>query len=139
MSDVARGITIAFACVIILVSGVGGCMYGYPMYNVYSQKMDGEAKLAHSQYERQTQVSDAQGQLDAAKLLAQRDVERARGVAQANQIIGESLKNNESYIRWLFVEGLKETKNQVIYIPTETQLPILEASGLTKRAAPPVQ
>src|SRR5882672_1853256 len=91
------------ALAIFAVAAIGVGLYGCPQYNVYNQKMEGEAILAHSQYERQVQVQDAQGKLDAAKLLAQTDVERARGVAQANSIIGDSLKNNEAYLRWLFV------------------------------------
>lgn len=114
------------AVAFLLIGGVSGCMYGYPEYNVYQQKMAGEATLAHSTYERRVQVQDAQGKLDAAKLLADVDIERARGVAEANKVIGSSLKDNEAYLRWLFVESLKDTKNQVIYVPTETQLPILE-------------
>lgn len=123
----AFGFGFGSAVSIFLLGAIGVGLYGCPQYNVYSQRMSGEASLAHSEFERQVQVRDAQGQLDAAKLLAARDVERAKGVAQSNQIIGDSLKNNEAYLRWLFVEGLKETKNQIIYVPTETQLPILEA------------
>ena len=103
-------------------------MWGCPQYNVYSQKMEGEALLAHAEYSKQTQVMDAHGRLEAAKSLAQVDVERAKGVAEANQIIGQSLKNNESYIRWLYIEALKEkTGTEVIYVPTEAGIPILEA------------
>jgi len=50
------------------------------------------------------------------------------GVAAANKIIGDSLHNNEDYLRYLFVNGLEHTSNQVIYVPTEANLPILEAS-----------
>ena len=53
---------------------------------------------------------------------------KAEGVAKANQIIGDSLKSNDSYLKYLWIRGLKDTKNQVIYVPTETGLPILEAS-----------
>lgn len=118
------------ALVIGLMMIIGGGLYGCPQYNVYEQRMEGEAALAHSTYERQVQVQDATGKLAAAKLLADTDVERARGVAGANTIIGGSLKGNEAYLHWLFLETLKETKNQVIYIPTESQLPILEAKRL---------
>lgn len=56
------------------------------------------------------------------------EVNRAMGVAKANAIIGDSLKNNESYLRWLYIEGLKEkVGSEVIYVPTEAGLPILEA------------
>lgn len=111
----------------LLVAITAG-MVGCPQYGVYSQRMEGEAKLAHSQYERQIQVQDAEGKQAAASHLAQVDIERAKGVAEANRIIGQSLKQNEDYLRWLYIEALKEkTGQEVIYVPTEAGLPILEA------------
>jgi regulator of protease activity HflC (stomatin/prohibitin superfamily) len=65
---------------------------------------------------------------DSAKQLAEAEVIRAEGVAKANAIIGSSLKNNEDYLRYLFVNNLEHTQNQVIYVPTEANLPILEAT-----------
>ena len=44
--------------------------------------------------------------MDSAKLLADAEVERAKGVAQANAIIGDSLKNNEEYLRYLYINGI---------------------------------
>lgn len=108
----------------IVTLGLWGC----PQYQVYSQRMDGESQLAHAEYSKKVQVQDAMGKLEAAKSLAQAEVERARGVAQANKIIGDSLKNNEGYLQWLYIEALKEKQgDQVIYVPTEAGLPILEA------------
>lgn len=104
-----------------------GGMWGCPHYNVYSSRLDGEAKLAHAQYEREVQVRDAQGKYEASSLLAKAEVERAKGVAEANKVIGTSLKGNEAYLRWLYIEGLKEKTGEVIYVPTEAGLPILEA------------
>lgn len=132
MGEGSFGFGFGSAFSIFLLGAIGVGLYGCPQYNVYSKRMEGEATLAHSTYERQVQVQDAQGKLDAAKLLANVDIERARGVAEANKVIGTSLKDNEPYLRWLFVENLKETKDQVIYVPTETQLPILEASRKAK-------
>ena len=115
---------VGFVCFIIL-AGMVGC----PKYKVYEQRLEGEAELAKSQYARQVQIQDAQSKQEAAKHLAQAEVERAKGVAQANSIIGDSLKNNESYLRWLYIEGLKErTGAETIYVPTEAGLPILEAN-----------
>lgn len=102
-------------------------LWGCPQWNVYSQRMEGESQLAHSEYSKKVQVQDALGRLEAAKSLALAEIERAKGVAGANVIIGDSLKNNESYLRWLWIEGLKEKGNNVIYVPTEAGLPILEA------------
>lgn len=110
---------------IVLIGSLG--LWGCPHYSVYSARMDGEAKLAHAQSEREVQVRDAQGRLEASSLLARADIERAKGVAEANKIIGTSLRDNEAYLRWLFIEGLKEKQGEVIYIPTEAGLPILEA------------
>ena len=109
-------------------------MWGCPQYNVYSQRMSGEAELANANYSKQVAVQEAQAKMDAATLLAQAEVERAKGVAQANKIIGDSLKDNEAYLRYLFVNNLENTKDQIIYVPTEGNLPVLEASRLQKPA-----
>jgi hypothetical protein len=101
-------------------------MWGMPIYTVYHQKMEGEAELAKANFSKQVAVQEAQAKMDAAVMLANAGVERAKGVAKANQIIGDSLKNNEDYLRYLFVNNLEHTQNQVIYIPTEANLPILE-------------
>ena len=104
-------------------------MYRCPQYNVYNQRMEGESQLAHAQYSKQVQVQDALAKFESAKSLAQAEVERAKGVAAANQIIGDSLKNNEQYLRYLWIHNLDsaEKTGQVIYVPTEAGLPILEA------------
>ena len=101
---------------------------GCPYYNVWQQGLAGEAALARATQDRQIAIQEAQAKMESAKLLAAAEVERAKGVAQANKIIGDSLHNNEDYLRYLFVNGLENTKNQVIYVPTEANLPILEAT-----------
>lgn len=116
---------------VVLIGGI--MMYGCPKYNVYAQRMQGQAILAHAQSSREVAVAEAKAKMESAELLAQAEVMRARGVAQANQIIGASLKGNEDYLRYLWInnlEGIKE--GQVIYVPTEAGLPILEAGRLKK-------
>ncbi|UCF13227.1 MAG: hypothetical protein JSW06_02940 [Thermoplasmatales archaeon] len=39
----------------------------------------------------------------------------------------ESLKQNEAYLRYLWIQGLHDGSSEVIYIPTEANLPILES------------
>lgn len=123
------------AGVMVLGFLIFGGMWGCPQYNVYSARMEGESKLAHAVAEREVQVRDAQGKAEAATLLAKAEVERAKGVAEANKIIGHSLQDNEAYLRWLYIEGLKEKQGEVIYVPTEAGLPILEA-GRRNRVKP---
>ena len=102
-------------------------MYGLPLYSVYSSRQAGEAALAQATYDRQIAVAEAHAKMESAKLLADAEVERAKGVAKANKIIGDSLKDNEVYLKYLWVNNLENSKNQVIYIPTEANLPLLEA------------
>ena len=126
MDETKLFVRLGLAGVAVVALGIGSCMYGMPMYNVYHQKMEGEAELAKANFSKQVMVQEAQAKMDSAKMLAEAEVERAKGVARANQIIGDSLKNNEDYLRYLFVNNLEHTSNQVIYIPTEANLPILE-------------
>lgn len=124
-----RGLAIAVAVPVLVVgSGIGACMRWYPEYSVYQQRMEGEAELAKAQYSRQVQVADAEGRLAAAKKLAEVEVARASGVAQANKIIGDSLKDNEAYLRYLWITDVTgSNKPTIIYVPTEANIPILEA------------
>lgn len=91
----------------------------------------GEALLLEAESSKKIAVESAKAALESAKLLADAEVARARGVAEANRIIGDSLKGNEAYLRYLYISNLNEAdKNgniKTIYIPTEAGLPILEA------------
>lgn len=111
----------------LILGGVGGCLYVSPKYNVYKQEMAGLAELKKAEYNRKIAVHEADAKKEASTLLASAEVERAKGVAEANKIIGDSLKENEAYLRWLWINGLTEGGNSVIYVPTEAGLPILEA------------
>ena len=113
--------------VMALIVLVAGAMYGCPKYIVYTNRMQGEAALAKSIAEKQVAVQAALAKKDSAGLLAEAEVLRAQGVANANNIIGNSLKDNEAYLRWLWIEHMAEGNKEVIYIPTEAGIPILEA------------
>lgn len=118
---------LGLVCSVLLV--LGGC-WAYPNYNVYSQRLEGQALLAHAQSAKEVAVAEAKAKMEAATLLADAEVARAKGVAAANKIIGESLKNNESYLRYLWIQEIagKATDKTVVYVPTEANLPILEAT-----------
>lgn len=105
----------------------GLLMWGCPNYSVYQQNLEGEAELARATQNRQISIQEAQAKKESAKDLAEAEVIRATGAARANKIIGESLKHNEAYLHYLFINNMENTQNQVIYIPTEAGLPILEA------------
>lgn len=89
--------------------------------------MVGKSELARAESNRQIRTLEAKAQLESSKHLADAEVVRARGVAEANQIIGRSLQENEAYLRYLWIQGLQTNQMQVVYVPTEANLPILEA------------
>jgi regulator of protease activity HflC (stomatin/prohibitin superfamily) len=134
-SDVTSIAKLAGIVSLVVALCIGAGMVGCPTYKVYKARMDGEAELAQANQNRQISVAQSKAKAEAATYEAQAEVTRAQGVAKANLIIGDSLKNNEGYLRYLFVNNLAETKDQVIYIPTEAGLPILEAGH---RPAAPV-
>jgi regulator of protease activity HflC (stomatin/prohibitin superfamily) len=105
----------------------GGCMWGCPNYDVYQKTLSGEAELKKAEWNRQITVKEAEAKLNSAKMLADAEIIRAEGVSKANKIIGDSLKGNEAYLRYLWIQNLEQGNNSVIYIPTEAGLPILEA------------
>ena len=115
---------------LIFIGIIVGCLVGCPTYRVYTQEMEGKAELQRAISNRQIAIQEAHAKMEAAKDLAQAEIIRARGIAQANQIIGNSLKNNEAYLHWLWIDQLENNKNSVIYIPTEANLPIMEANRL---------
>lgn len=119
--------TIVLHAVFFLTILISLCMAGCPYYNVWSSNLAGKASLARATQDRQIAVQEALAKKESARMLADAEIERAKGVAKANQIIGDSLRNNEEYLRYLWIDGLQQNKSQVIYVPTEANLPILEA------------
>lgn len=116
------GVLIALAFLVLFVA-----MWGLPQYNVWAAELDGRAELRKAEQNRQIAVEEAKAQKESAQCLADAEIIRAEGVAKANKIIGDSLKGNEAYLRYLWINGLNSNKQNVIYVPTEAGLPILEA------------
>lgn len=65
-------------------------------------------------------------ELQKAKKEAEIEVARAEGAAKSNRIIAESI--TESFLRYRWIDTLQTNQKVVIYVPTEANLPILEAS-----------
>ncbi len=122
------GLVFAIIGVLIFIILViwGLCAFS-SVYGVWSEGKRGEAELSHAEYNRKIATLEAKAKEESAHHLAASEIIRAEGVAKANLIIGESLKGNEAYLRYLWIDGLQSTKGQVIYVPTEANLPLLEA------------
>lgn len=101
-----------------------------PWYNVWSQEMEGKAEFAKAEQNRRIKIEEAKANLEAEKLNAQAEVERAKGAAEAIRIENGSI--TPTYIQYLWVRQQTNLNGKtVIYIPTETNLPILEATRAT--------
>lgn len=109
-------ISVITAVILILI-----VMAGYPFYKVWSQEMRGKAALAEATQSKMIQIEQARAELESAQLRA-----------EAIKIIGQTAKEYPEYREQEFIgafgEALREGKiNQIIYVPTEANLPILEA------------
>lgn len=123
-----KAIALVAAGVIVLVFAFA---FGLPLYNVWSQEMEGKAEFAKAEQNRKIKVEEARANLEAEKLNAQAEIERAKGAAEAISIENGSI--TPTYIQYLWVRQQADLGNKtVIYIPTETNLPILEANRLPK-------
>ena len=106
--------------VILAVMFVGG-----PLYGVWQQSLAGKAELQKAEYTRKVAVLEAQAKKDSAQQLAEAEIIRAQGVAKANQIIGESLKDNPAYLQYLWITQGEENANRTVYmIPSNGGAPV---------------
>lgn len=97
-----------------------------PWHNVWSQEMEGKAEFAKAEQNRKIKIEEAKANLEAEKLNAQAETERAKGAAEAIRIENGSITPN---IQDLWVRQQSDLSDKtVIYVPTETNLPILEST-----------
>ena len=115
------------AIIVIIV----GLFVAIPYYNVWQQEMSGRAEFAKAEQNRKIKIEEAKANLEAEKLNAQAEIERAKGAAEAIRIENGSL--TPTYIQYLWVRQQSNLNDKtVIYVPTETNLPILEAGRNNK-------
>lgn len=128
----AKAAPIIWSILIVLIILVLAGIFGIPQASVYSRRLRGKAILAEATYSRDVAIAEARAKMESASLLAEAEVIRAKGVAKANKIIGESLRNNEAYLHYLWITDVcgANVAKTVVYIPTEANLPIMEATRL---------
>lgn len=131
-------VLLAVAVIAAITLPVGGCMIGMPYYNRWAYRMEGEAQLAKSEASKKIAIEEAKAKEESAKYESQAEVIRAEGVAKANKVIGESLKNNPDYLRYMFLKNLESGDHDTIYIPTEAMMPIMEAGRFNRPKPIPV-
>lgn len=96
-------------------------LVGIPLYRVWSQEQRGRAELAEARYNRQIIIEEAEARLEAARL-----------EAQSNRALIDSLGGDPArLIDFRLIDVLRD--GNVIYVPTEAGLPILESNRLLER------
>lgn len=140
-SDDSFGFFVGGIVGVVILGGIVGIFAAGPVYNVWSKGQAGRAMLAEAESSRQVAVLEARAKKDSASMLAEAEIERAKGVAQANTIIGDSLRDNPEYLQYLYIQNLEagsNSGNTVIYVPTEGGLPapVLDYTHRAPRKAP---
>jgi len=108
--------------IIITASMMFGFGYLSKQYNVWAMEMSGKAKLAEATQSRQIQIEQAKGEKEASQY-----------TAEAIGIVGKAAKAYPEYRQQMYIQAFGEALTggkiqQIIYIPTEAGMPILEAS-----------
>ena len=116
--------TIMFGLGIIFLAGLG--LFLTPQYCVWQQGLSGKASLEKASQTRQIMVEQARAEVDSAKLRA-----------EAIKIVGQAAKDYPEYRLQEFLGAFGEALNserieQIIYVPTEAGIPVMEAGRLSK-------
>ncbi len=121
-----EGTVLIVLAIIVICAAVFLLMWGMPKYRIYKLELNGKANLKEAEWEKQIAIEEARAEKESASLKAEAEIIRARGIAEANEIISGSITTE--YIKYKFVEGLNDGNTEVIYVATEAGLPILEAN-----------
>lgn len=96
-----------------------------PGINLHKAEIENQRVISQQKAESDAAVYAARSTVTQSKAKAEAEVERAKGAAQAQAIIADTL--TEPYLRYLYITNLGTSEHEVIYLPTEAGLPILEA------------
>jgi|SRR5690606_5463976 len=120
-----------FGVFVLIIIAIVVMMFGLPMYNVWQQEMAGKAEMAKAEQNRRILVEEAKARLEAEKLNAQAEIERAKGMAEAMSIENGTLSS--IYNQYLFIRTLEKLADkgnlpQIIYMPSEGLVPVMDVS-----------
>ncbi|ATA93423.1 hypothetical protein CGC54_03265 [Capnocytophaga canimorsus] len=118
-----------------MITIISALMFGLPIYNVWQQEMAGKAEMAKAEQNRKILIEEAKARLEAEKLNAQAEIERARGMAEAMRIENGTL--NSVYNQYLFIRTLEKLADkgnlpQFIYMPSNGLVPVMDVSKKEK-------
>lgn len=117
-----------FGPLILALFGLGiivVLLFGMPQYCVWQQGLSGEATLRKAEQTRQILIEQARAEKESATLRS-----------EAIEIIGQAAKEYPEYRYQEFLgahaEALTNCNVELIYVPTESNIPITEAGKTAK-------
>ncbi len=115
-------VVITLLLTLVVLGGAAFMFWFLPTYGVWQAGLSGKAALMRAEQEKQIQIEQAKAELESAKL-------RAEAIA----IVGEASKKYPEYRTQEFIGAFGEAIqsgaiDQIIYVPTEANIPIVEAS-----------
>lgn len=116
VDNVLLGMIVTFVVLIFLFF-----LFAWPQYKVWQQGMAGQAQLSKAQQSKQIAIETAKAELESSKLRA-----------EAIKVMGKAAQEFPEYRQQEFIgafgEALREGNiNQIVYVPTEANIPVLEA------------
>lgn len=107
-----------------ILTGCGACRQYSREQDMNDREYEGKGALLKAESEKKVLIETARANLEDAKMNAEADIVRAKGIAESNRIIGRSLDSNRAYLEWLWIDNIEKNPNAVYYIPTENKVPI---------------
>lgn len=129
---------LAFVALAVSAALLVGAAAGCKEFQRYQRRADSENNLKRAEFEKKIKIEEARATKDSAGLLADAEITRSKGVAEANKIIAGSI--TPAYLRYFYIQQLTEVEGlggKIIYVPTEAGLPILEAGRLEQEKPTP--
>lgn len=114
---------------------IGGLIVLFAVF-VFWRLISPQMNLYRSNTEKQSVIKEQEAISDAAEYAAKSRVTQANAEAEARIIEAQAIAESQEliaatltpeYLQWRYYEVLATTPNQVIYVPTEGNLPITEA------------
>lgn len=129
------GKILSLVLLFVIIGAITGGLYMYPKYKLYKMEMNGQAELAEAEWTKKIQIEEAKGKLEAAKYDRETELIKANTEAEANKIVAGSL--DPLYIKYKMVEKMTDANTEIIYVPTEGGIPVLEAGRSVPQTAAP--
>ena len=132
----SNGGLFSFATTVLIFLFIIVGLWGCPKYDVYSSELAGRAEMVRAEQNRQIIVEEAKARLEAEKLNAQSEIERAKGMKQAMDIENGSL--TPVYNQYLFIRTLEKLSDkgnlpQIIYVPSEGLTPVMDLKSVDNK------